>query len=382
MSEDLEDGFQAIRPYNDIEAKSALARAAEDPHIEDISSFLFPGKPVEELREKLRNINGVEDFQINVMKYAIRAIVDKTSSGLTYSGIDNIKDGKKHLFISNHRDIILDPAIIQIIFYENDLASTEIAVGDNLMTSPFIEDLSRSNRMITVRRGGTPRELYTHSNTLSHYIRRNIVSEKCSVWIAQRNGRSKNGIDCTEQGLLKMLEMSAKNDFVQDFADLSIVPLSISYQYEPCDFLKARELFISRRERYVKKPGEDLISIITGVRQFKGNIHYHFGKPLSLDDIKPCAQYNKNEKFLALGKIIDEKINPFYQLWNNNYIAYDLLNASSSFSGHYSAQEEASFSDYMENGLSSIVKKDHSIDRDELREIFLSIYANPIGYSL
>lgn len=372
--------YDDIRPYTDEEAVEALKRIAAAPELEEFSDFLFPTQPFELLKKKILSLKSVDEYQELVMAEAVEAVIRLSAKSVTYSGLGNIKDGKKHLLLSNHRDIILDPAIIQLIFCKNDVPTTEIAVGDNLISSPLIEDIFRSNRMIKVVRGGTPREKYTCSVILSNYIRSNIVSGKSSIWIAQRNGRTKDGKDLTGQGVLKMLEMSGSGDFLNDFAELSIIPVSISYQFEPCDFLKARELYITRRIQYVKRPGEDTNSILTGVKQYKGRIHFNFGNPISADEITPCSLLDKNERYIALGKLMDQKITTEYKLWDNNYIAYDILHSCGQYRDKYTPEGRNSFIEYMENGLSEIVGKDRSVDVGELREIFLSIYANPICF--
>ena len=228
------DKFGDIRPYTDAEARDAFKRMADDPHIEPITNYIKPGLPVEAMRGLLSSLTSVWDFQHKVMYDVVTSIIRQTTAGVTYSGLENLKDGRTHLLISNHRDIILDPAIIQVLLYENKVHTTEIAVGDNLITSQFIEDITRSNGMIKVMRGGTPREIYSNSNHLSEYLRSKIATGECSAWIAQRNGRTKDGKDQTSQGLVKMLQMSGSGNFVEDYAALNIVPISISYQYEPC----------------------------------------------------------------------------------------------------------------------------------------------------
>ena len=219
------DKFSDIRPYTDEEAREAFKRIANDPNIGPITQYIKPGLPVEMMRGLLASLTSVRDFQFKVMYDVVKSILKQTTAGVTHSGIENLKDGKTHLLISNHRDIILDPAIIQALLYENNVDTTEIAVGDNLITSQFIEDITRSNGMIKVVRGGTPREIYSNSNHLSEYLRSKIAAGVCSAWIAQRNGRSKDGKDETSQGLVKMLQMSGSGDFVKDYADLNIVPI-------------------------------------------------------------------------------------------------------------------------------------------------------------
>lgn len=365
--------FDDIRPYIDTEVSPALHRIASNPLLADISSYLFPGKGADFFKDILLSCKTTDDFQNKVMSVIVRKILSDTSKTLTFSGIENYTDGMKHLIISNHRDIVLDSAILQIILHQHALQTTEIAVGDNLITSPFIEDIARTNKMIKVVRSTSPREVYTTSQILSQYIRYNVSTNKSSVWIAQRNGRTKDGLDITEQGLMKMLEMSGSEDFVKDFSELRIVPLSISYEFEPCDLLKTVELYISRRKKYIKSKNEDLNSILTGIMQFKGNIHIEFNKPISIDTIDKAAQCDKNERFKLLASAIDEKIISSYKLWKNNYIAYDILNKTDKYVGEYTSVEKDSFVSYMKFKLSAAEG-----DMNELEEIFLSIYANPI----
>ena len=369
------DKFKDIRPYKGEEEASALHRIASHPLLKDISSYLFPGKNPEELSRFISSLTSVNEFQDKVMLYAINKIVQDTSKGLSYTGIENLFENKKYLFISNHRDILLDSALIQVILKTNGIETSEMAVGDNLITDSFLEDIARSNKMIKVIRSSNPRELYKSSLLLSEYIRDSVSTNRSSVWIAQRNGRTKDGIDVTEQGLLKMLDMSGKGDFMNDFNELSILPVSISYEYEPCDFLKAKELYITRRTKYKKTPGEDLNSILTGIMQFKGQIHIHFNKPVSLQEIEDCSKKEKNERFKTLAETIDNKISQGCKLWNSNRISYDILNNKTKYSDFYTPAERVSFEDYCEFKIS-----DFEGDKQELKEIFLSIYANATLY--
>ena len=286
MNEDWNE-FDSICPYTDEEAVIALGKLADHPVVLEVSKALFPNEEKEFLRNVLKNIKSIDEFQMLVMKKAVTWVLDHTAHNFSYDGIGNFKKiNGRFLALSNHRDIILDPAITQVVLYQNGMQTTEIAVGSNLLSNEYVEALIRSNRMIKVIRGINARSLYLSSQLLSKYIRSCITSGKNSIWIAQREGRTKNGIDTTEQGLLKMLDMSGTKDFTSNFEELNIVPLSISYEYEPCDIMKARELLISRTQKYVKGPKEDLISIMTGIQQQKGNIHLNIGEPLTHDEIQ------------------------------------------------------------------------------------------------
>lgn len=365
--------FDDIRPYVDSEVGAAVRRIAENPLMEDISKYLFPGKDVNVFKGILLSCATVDDFQKKIMSFVVTKILTDTAKKLSYGGMENFEGGKKYLIITNHRDIVLDSAIIQLILYKNKITTTEIAVGDNLITSAFIEDIARTNKMIKVVRSTSPREVYMSSQKLSKYIRYNIASDKSSIWIAQRNGRTKDGIDITEQGLLKMLEMSGSGDFLKDFSELNILPASISYEYEPCDILKAMEVYVSRRQKYVKSKNEDLNSILTGIMQFKGNIHIEFTQPVTMKELEAASALDNNERFKMLAADIDKRINSTFRLWKNNYIAYDILHDSSKYSDRYTEQERNDFEEYTRFKLST-VESDHG----ELRDIFLSIYANPV----
>lgn len=369
----MEDIFKDIRPYNDEEVKKALIRIARHPLLDPISSYLFPEQDSSELRKLIASLKTVKEFQEEIMDKSIKKILKKTSGQLTYSGIENITANGKHLYVSNHRDILLDSAIIQIILFKIGVDTSELAVGDNLITEQFIEDVARSNKMIKVVRSSTPRELYYSSLLLSKYIRRAITTNTSSVWIAQRNGRTKDGIDLTEQGLLKMFDMSGNGDFTESFTELSIVPVSISYQFEPCDFLKAKEIYVSKRQKYEKAPGEDLVSILTGILQQKGNIHLHFSKPIKREQIEKVSVLEKNEKFKALADIIDSEIVKNFKIWDNNYIAYDLINNSNEYKSNYEESSLEKFKNYYNTKLSEF-----PYDKEEIEEVFLSIYSNPI----
>ena len=366
--------FSEIRPFNDFETREAMLRISKHPLLSPIIQYLFPDKNLYEMREHIASLKTVDEFQAKVMSNVIQKIISDTSRNLTYSDVERFKDNKKHLLISNHRDILLDSAIIQLIFFVNGIQTSEMAVGDNLITDVFIEDIARSNKMIKVERNKNPRDFYNSSILLSHYIRETITSGRSSVWIAQRNGRTKDGKDMTEQGLLKMFDMSAPSgDFVEDFNDLSIVPVSISYEYEPCDILKAKELYISRRRKYEKAPGEDLNSILTGIMQFKGNIHVNFCDTITREELTWCSNMEKNDRYKNLSEIIDRKIISSYKLSKNNYIAYDLLNHSNKYSSYYSESDRQSFLSYINYKLSGIDE-----GQKEIEEIFLTIYSGPV----
>ena len=367
--------FESISPYTDEEAAEALSNLAEFPLLSQVSQQFFPNEDPDFLKKVLKSIKTIDEFQVLVMQKVVRWVIENTAKNFSYDGISNISADKKFLALSNHRDIILDPAITQLILYNNGIPMTEIAVGDNLITNKTIEWLIRSNRMIKVVRGISARELYLSSQLLSKYIRLNITEQRSSIWLAQRQGRTKNGYDITEQGLLKMLDMSGPADFQTNFEELNITPLSISYEYEPCDILKARELVISRKRKYVKAEGEDFNSIVTGIMQQKGNIHMNIGTPLTSDEIAAAALCDKNDRYQLIRHAVDQRVVDGYKLWKNNYVAYDIANQSYKYSHLYEPADVEAFVTYMEHQLDTL---EPEVNREDLRRIFIDIYANPV----
>lgn len=373
--EDLEN----IHPYNDEEAVAALQKLARHPALPVISKYIFPELPINTLRKMLMDIKGVDDFQYQIVSKAVSVVVGRSSSGFTYEGVENlagIGGNGRYLAVSNHRDIVLDPALTQWMLMLNNLPLTEICVGSNLLANGVVEALLRSNRMITVIRGISAREVYLSSQILSKFIRSEISSGRSSVWIAQREGRTKNGLDVTEQGLLKMFDMSGEGDFKSNFRELNIVPMSISYEYEPCAFRKAREILIKQvTGEYHKKEDEDMHSILTGIRQWKGGIHLCVGKPLTEEEIDRASWYEKNDRYQAIRRILDERIISGYKLWKTNYMGYDLMTGGTKYADKYTPEDLEKFKEYTEHKLKRTEKK---LDKDALRDIFWHIYGNPV----
>ena len=367
--------FESISPYTDEQASEALGKLADYPAVAQASRYFFPEESPDFLKNVLKQIKTIDQFQVLVMQRFVRWVLEHTAKNFSYDGISNIDPNKKFLALSNHRDIIMDPAITQLVLHTNGIPMTEIAVGDNLITNEAIEYLIRSNRMIKVVRGISARELYLSSQLLSKYIRLNITEQRSSIWLAQRQGRTKNGYDVTEQGLLKMLDMSGTGDFQSNFEALNIIPMSISYEYEPCDILKARETVISRKHKYVKAEGEDFNSIMVGIMQPKGNIHLNIGKPLTSEEIAAAAQCDKNDRYQLIRHAVDIRVIEGYKLWKNNYIAYDILNHSFRYSEKYTAADVETFVAYMEKQLDTV---EPTLNREDLRKHFLEIYANPV----
>lgn len=368
--------FEDIRPYTDAEALVALKRIAESEMVNSISAYLWPGQDPEMARGILRSCKDIDDFQSKIMIPAIEAVLAKSSKGLSFGGIDILKGVEgRFLAITNHRDIVCDPAFFQYMLFTNGLPFSDICIGSNLLDNKFVEDVMRINRMIKVNRGIAARELYLSSLRLSAYMRQVITSGERSVWIAQKEGRTKNGIDRTSQGVLKMLDMSGEESFDVNFGALKIVPIAISYEYEPCDILKARELYLSRTSRYIKQPGEDMMSILTGIRQPKGHIHMEAAPLIGDDELREASKRGGNERYQFIMKLMDRRIAEHYKLWKTNYIAADMVEGGSRYAGLYDAAEKEAFCAYLENRLDSVGP---DFERAEMRHLLLGIYANSV----
>jgi hypothetical protein len=368
--------FDDMRPYYDNESYDVLQRIIKDPIFMKLVTNLWAGMTFEEVKAKAEKVNTAMGFQVEFMHPAIRTIVARSSDGLMCRGFEHLDKNESYLFVANHRDILLDSAILQILLVENGFATSEITFGNNLMDKGFITDFGRLNRMFTVLREGTGRELYDISRKLSAYIRHTIVDKKVSVWIAQRNGRTKDGNDQTQTGLLKMLNISGKGTFTDNFSQLKIVPLTISYEYEPCDVLKIQELYLSSlHTKYIKAEGEDLNSIITGIIQPKGRIHLSVGTPIIKELQQIDNSISENEKIKILTSLVDNQIYNDYKLWAVNYIAADILNNSSQYVNHYTSEEKKNFIDYINTKIATIEG-----EQDSLFNLFIKMYANPLSH--
>jgi hypothetical protein len=366
--------YNEYRPYTDSEAPAAVRRIAENVYFPEIVKFIAPEEDINAFAEWFKQLKTIDEFQEKFMYRAVEKVVEATVKQLCYMGVEHLSNAKSYTFISNHRDIVLDSAVLQYILLGNRLKTSEITFGSNLMNPQMVVDIGKMNKMFKIVRGGTAREVFQNSLNVSEYMRYAITEKGESTWIAQRNGRTKNGIDKTEIAVLKMFAMSGTKSFVEDFEELNIAPLSVSYEFEPCDFMKTREIYLTRKHgKYVKQAGEDLLSVICGIKQYKGNMHIALCKPIAHDELTACDALHGNDKFRELANIIDRRIYDGYQLFATNYAAHDLRGGKTDFDDRYTENDKARFVDYMEQGLAKIEG-----DKDELRDIFLNIYANPV----
>ncbi|MDR2764563.1 MAG: acyltransferase [Tannerella sp.] len=370
----METCFDDLRPYDQTEVATAMQRIADSEYLPVVIAFIFPEKTTGEIRNTLLNIRTTDEFQSRIMYPFNQEIMRKSANAFTCDGLEHLDPAKRYLFISNHRDIMLDSALLQMLFYMHGFRTTEITFGSNLMHSQLVIDIGKSNKMFTVFRGGSPRDFYRNSMRLSEYIRHTVTQKKESVWIAQRNGRTKDGNDITDQGIIKMFCMSDSSDLPRSIHELHPVPVAVSYQIESCDILKTKELYLSRNGRkYVKQPDEDLTSILTGITQPKGNIHISICAPLREEELRAIRYQSPNEFHKSVASLIDRRIYHGYKLHNNNYIAHDIRSGQDTYAAHYTSEEKAGFLARYEQMLQQI-QGDESV----LRSIFLGIYANPV----
>lgn len=373
--------FDDIRPYNALEFPAAMQRITADERFPLMASWLFPGRDLEEFRALMLSLRSADEFQHKVMRDVVQSILDKSSTGFSWSGLEGLSREERYLFVSNHRDIMLDAAIQQYLFVNEGFETAEITFGANLMSPGLVTDIGRANKMFRTERpgvsGASPRELWKALQHLSDYIRYTICEKHESVWIAQRGGRTKDGLDVTDPAVLKMFLMSSAADPVDALCALHLAPISISYEWEPCDTLKVLELYASARAAYVKKPGEDLNSILTGITQPKGRIHMAYGKPLDAEDLEPFRGLSASAFCREVASLLDRRIRGTYRLFPNNYIAADLLRGDDRYASHYDAAQKAAFEEY----LKALDGYD-TYDIAELRSRMLALYANPVKKNL
>jgi len=365
--------FDEIRYFYDQEVNEKLESIARDPMMKALMSFTFPDTDEQVWLEQFKEVHSISDFQHQFVAYAVRQILAKSSEGLTTSGFDKLDKNTSYLFISNHRDIVLDTSLLNLVLLESGLIMTASAIGDNLVRKNFLNVLAKLNRNFLVQRGLSLRDQLTSSQSMSEYIKEQLLQENRSVWIAQREGRTKNGNDATQQGVLKMLAMAAGDQSLTDyFKTLKIVPISISYEYDPTDSLKMPQLLAQHRdEEYIKGKNEDFTTMLSGILGQKKRIHLHAGDVIDteLDDIAATID-NKNKQLQAIAQVIDRSIISNYKLWPTKYIAYDLLHNTDTYASEYTEQEKQLF----------IRRLEMRIDPSDpvSKEYFLAMYANPL----
>ncbi|MDP4238060.1 MAG: 1-acyl-sn-glycerol-3-phosphate acyltransferase [Bacteroidota bacterium] len=373
----MEFDFEEIRCYKNEEVHDVLERLSSEKQFMKVLSTVYPLLPKEFIKQRLMGFQSSYAFQKEMVYPFLQYLEANMTLGIKLNGLEKIDISKSYLYISNHRDIILDSAFLCGKFIERNMDTVQIAIGDNLLIYPWIKDLVRVNKSFIVKRGLSARQILESSKCLSAYIA-HVIDGNQSIWLAQREGRAKDSNDRTQESLLKMLNMFGTGSFIENLTKLNICPLSISYEYDPCDFLKAKEMQQRRDDvGFKKNPQDDLLNMKTGVMGYKGKVVYEITGDIS-NELKIIATEtsNRNEQITLVAELIDKRIHANYTIFANNKIAYDILKNSRLFSSEYTQKEETDFEKYLslQIGKIDLENKDESF----LRARLLEMYANPL----
>ncbi len=377
MSKDFED----IRPFHDEEVPTIIRQLLKEERFIRAVKYVLPEVDIDELAQKLSQFSTKDEFQSKVSAPMVWRLVNHSSKGVDGDGFEKLKTMDSCTFISNHRDIVLDSAILSVLLLKDGLRGCEIAIGDNLLVFPWIENLMRLNKSFIVKRGVSVRQIMTSSQKLSSYIHHTIKDKKEMVWIAQREGRAKDANDQTQESLIKMLSMGGDSDFLSNVMDLNIIPLSLSYEYDPCDYLKAREFQLKRDDpEYKKNEADDLMNMETGLFGQKGRIHFQLGNPINPTLSVIPEGLSKSELLQEVVTAIDDEIHANYKIFPGNYAAYDLLEGGNRFADKYTSEEKKEYEDYLQGQIDRIDIPEK--DEEFLRVKLLEMYSNPLKNQL
>lgn len=369
--------FNEIRPYHDEELPPIFEELIADPAFQKAVTGIMPNVPFELLTQKMRACKTKREFQEAFCYGILWKIAADHTDGLTLDHTAIPDKTKAYTYLSNHRDIILDSGFLSILLIDQGMDTVEIAIGDNLLIYPWIKKLVRVNKSFIVQRGLSMRQMLEASARMSRYMHHTIADKNQSIWIAQREGRAKDSNDRTQESVLKMLAMGGEGDIVDRLMQMNIAPLGISYEYDPCDFLKAQEFQLKRDvEGYKKTTQDDLINMQTGLFGNKGRVHFQVAPCLNDELERIDRSLPKPELFARISAIIDRRIHSNYRIYPGNYVAYDWLNGTTQFTSHYTQEEKEKFTEYIGQQLGKITIPNK--DEDFLREKLLVMYANPL----
>ncbi|MDY3284623.1 MAG: 1-acyl-sn-glycerol-3-phosphate acyltransferase [Prevotella sp.] len=376
MDKELLKPFDAIRPFEPEELPEVFERLLGNAQFAQVVAYVFKDVPFDMLAQKMRACKTNLEFQVAFCYPFIKGLLQKASLGCDMN-VDAIDMEKRYTFVSNHRDIVLDSALLDVLLVDAGCKTTcEIAIGDNLLSLPWVKDLVRINKSFIVERSVSLRQMLLSSKRLSDYMHLVIAQKHDNVWIAQREGRAKDSNDRTQESIIKMMVMGGEGSLVERLKGLHIVPLAISYEYDPCDFLKAQEFQLKRDIADWKKgPMDDVVSMQTGIMGYKGHIHYDAAPCIDawLDTLDPDMP--KADFFKAVATHIDEEVFRRYRLYPSNYVALDELEGTTAHADRYTAEQKAQFDGYIAQQMAKIQLPDK--DEAFLRERLLTMYANP-----
>lgn len=369
--------FDSIRPFEPEELPKVFDRLLADPQFRELLAYLYPNVPLNMIAQRLHACKTNVDFQKTFCYEFLEKLLAQKAKSCDMDAAA-ISNGRNYTFISNHRDIVLDSGLLAKLLIDHNFPTTcEIAIGDNLLSLPWVKDLVRINKAFIVERSVSFREMLATSKRLSAYMHFSIGEKKENIWIAQREGRAKDSDDRTAESILKMMAMGGEGNIIDRLRQLHLVPLTISYEYDPCDYLKAAEFQLKRDNPDWKKgPQDDIVSMQTGIMGYKGHIHYHCAP--CIDDYLSTLDANmpKADLYRMIAAHIDQEIHRNYRIYPNNYVAYDLLEGNNTASSHYTPQDKAAFEKYLSDQLAKIDIPNK--DEAYLRERMLTMYANPL----
>lgn len=375
----MEDKYKAIRPLNPDEIAPVVEQLLANDTLRKAFESMNPGIAWDNLKEIMKTLNSTDDFKQKVAYHIVYAIAKRSTFSLEGSGLSKLDNNKAYTYISNHRDIILDSAFINVLLFDAGKMMPEIAIGDNLMVAPWVESLVKLNASFLVKRNLQGREVLLAAKELSEYMQANILDKNRSQWIAQREGRAKDSNDKTQVALLKMLSLASKssNPF-EALKTLNIVPVTCSYEYDPCDYLKAQEMQLKRDTDYKKTKADDAINMLTGLNGYKGRVHITINQALNtILDKLDLDSVEKGEELNTIASLMDKEIYKGYRLYPNNYIAYDLLFDTDKYRNNYSDKEKSEFESYISKQIDKIELGSLEKDIPFLRNCILTMYANP-----
>lgn len=375
--------FADIAPYSADEFHDKIAALVKEPGFEHAVRYIIPGVDYPAFAKQIASAKSQKEFQEHIMGDFLTMLEHRSTDGISASGIENVEPGKSYTFISNHRDIVLDASFLNLVFLRHNLPVTQIAIGNNLLITDWITDLVKINRSFIVKRNVRKLEALSAARQLSGYIHYTIDNSHESVWIAQREGRAKDSNDRTQESLIKMLSFAGGGDTKENLEALNLMPVAISYEYDPNDYLKVREFLLKKRDpEYKKSERDDLFSMETGLVGYKGRVHFHVGKCIN-EDLETCPCEQRGEAVQETCKLIDRSIHRGYYLYPINYIAYDRLENSTRFADKYSADDLTRVNDYLSNQLAK-VEVDSVTDEEAhfMEHTMLAMYANPVRNQL
>lgn len=366
--------FDEIRPYLDEELPDVYEELIADPMFRQVAAYVLPEHPFEAVAARMRQCTTKLDFQKAFCAPFLQRIINQCTDGTDLQTDD---PQGVYTYISNHRDIVLDSGFLSLLLDAKGGNTPEIAIGDNLLIFPWIKKLVRINKSFIVQRGLTLRQMMESSARMSRYMHYAVSQKRQSVWIAQREGRAKDSDDRTQESVLKMLAMGGQGSIVERLKEMNIAPLSISYEYDPCDYLKAKEFQLKRDcPDYKKTTADDLLNMQTGIFGRKGRVHFEIAPSVNAELDSLDEKIGKQELFSQVAALIDRRIHAGYRLYPGNYVAHDLLFGISKFAANYTNEEKQRFADYVEGQLQKINLP--SKDEPFLREKILLMYANPL----